>query len=220
MEIGFIKKLINVISTGENQPLNNASDEELVKAFADNGDEAAFEEIVNRYSDKIYGFALRITRNANDAEEVFQEVFLILAKKLSTFRGESKFSSWLYRVTANTSYMYLRTQKKHDSNLSLETYSPYDEEGTLMGKIMYKDWSSRPDIIIFSKEALEIIDKSINDLPESYRTVFHLRDIEGLSNEEVADVLELSISAVKSRLHRARLFLRDRLSDYFYEWRK
>ncbi|MCZ6865224.1 MAG: sigma-70 family RNA polymerase sigma factor, partial [Candidatus Dadabacteria bacterium] len=180
----------------------------------------AFNEIVSRYANKIYGFALRITRNSSDAEEVFQEVFLTLTKKLDTFRGESKFSSWLYRITVNATYMYLRSQKKHESNISLENYYPYDEKGTLMGRVMAKDWSSRPDIIIFSNEALKIIDKSINELPESYRTVFHLKDVEGLSNEEVADILEISIPAVKSRLHRARLFLRDRLSDYFHEWRR
>jgi RNA polymerase sigma-70 factor (ECF subfamily) len=200
--------------------MSDKSDEELVNLYTKTGDESAFDGIVSRYADKIYGFALRITRNSSDAEEVSQEVFLSLTKKLDTFRGESKFSSWLYRVTVNASYMYLRSQKKYESNISLENYYPYDEKGTLMGRVMEKDWSSRPDIIIFSKEALEIIDKSINELPESYRTVFHLRDIEGISNEEVADILEISIPAVKSRLHRARLFLRDRLSDYFHEWRR
>jgi len=200
--------------------MSDKSDEELVNLYTKTGDESAFDGIVSRYADKIYGFALRITRNSSDAEEVFQEVFLSLTKKLDTFRGESKFSSWLYRVTVNASYMYLRSQKKYESNISLENYYPYDEKGTLMGRVMEKDWSSRPDIIIFSKEALEIIDKSINELPESYRTVFHLRDIEGLSNEEVADILEISIPAVKSRLHRAKLFLRDRLSNYFHEWRR
>ncbi|MEX0999644.1 MAG: sigma-70 family RNA polymerase sigma factor [Thermodesulfobacteriota bacterium] len=220
MEIGFIKKLISVIVTNNNEQITNISDDELVRRYTQTRDEASFDEIVNRYSDRIYGFALRITRNANDAEEVFQEVFLTLAKKLDTFRGESEFSSWLYRVTVNASYMYLRSQKKHEKNISLENYSPYDEKETLMGRIMYKDWSSRPDIIIFNKEALVIIEKAINELPESYRTVFHLRDIEGLSNEEVSEILEISIPAVKSRLHRARLFLRDKLSDYFHEWRK
>ncbi|MCH7519152.1 MAG: sigma-70 family RNA polymerase sigma factor [Candidatus Dadabacteria bacterium] len=220
METGFLKKLINIIVTKNNEYMSDKSDEELVNLYTKTGDESAFDGIVSRYADKIYGFALRITRNSSDAEEVFQEVFLTLTKKLDTFRGESKFSSWLYRVTVNASYMYLRSQKKYESNISLENYYPYDEKGTLMGRVMEKDWSSRPDIIIFSKEALEIIDKSINELPESYRTVFHLRDIEGLSNEEVADILEISIPAVKSRLHRARLFLRDRLSDYFHEWRR
>jgi len=220
METRFLKKLINIIVTKNDEYMSDKSDEELVYLYTETGDESAFDGIVSRYADKIYGFAFRITRNSSDAEEVFQEVFLTLTKKLDTFRGESKFSSWLYRVTVNASYMYLRSQKKHESNISLENYYPYDEKGTLMGRVMEKDWSSRPDIIIFSKEALEIIDKSINELPESYRTVFHLRDIEGLSNEEVADILEISIPAVKSRLHRARLFLRDRLSDYFHEWRR
>ncbi|MEE9176198.1 MAG: sigma-70 family RNA polymerase sigma factor [Thermodesulfobacteriota bacterium] len=220
METGFLKKLINIIVTKNDEYMSDKSDEELVNLYTKTGNESAFNEIVSRYANKIYGFALRITRNSSDAEEVFQEVFLTLTKKLDTFRGESKFSSWLYRVTVNASYMYLRSQKKHESNISLENYYPYDEKGTLMGRVMEKDWSSRPDIIIFSNEALKIIDKSINELPESYRTVFHLRDVEGLSNEEVADILEISIPAVKSRLHRARLFLRDRLSDYFHEWRR
>jgi RNA polymerase sigma-70 factor (ECF subfamily) len=220
METGFLKKLINIIVTKNDEYMSDKSDDELVNLYTKTGNENAFDEIVSRYANKIYGFALRITRNSSDAEEVFQEVFLTLTKKLDTFRGESKFSSWLYRITVNASYMYLRSQKKHESNISLENYYPYDEKGTLMGRVMEKDWSSRPDIIIFSNEALKIIDKSINELPESYRTVFHLRDAEGLSNEEVADILEISIPAVKSRLHRARLFLRDRLSDYFHEWRR
>ncbi len=220
METGFFKKLINVIVSEKKDYITDQSDEELVNLYTNNGDESAFDEIVSRYSDRVYGFALRITRNTSDAEEVFQEVFLTLTKKLGTFRGDSKFSSWLYRVTANASYMYLRSQKKHESNISLENYAPYDEKGTLMGRIMDKDWSSSPDIIIYGKEALKIIDESINELPEFYRTVFHLRDVEGLSNEEVADILEITIPAVKSRLHRARLFLRDKLSDYFHEWRR
>lgn len=220
MEIGFFKKLINVIVSEDKNYISDKSDEELVNLYTNDGEESAFDEIVSRYSDRIYGFAFRITRNTSDAEEVFQEVFLTLTKKLDTFRGESKFSSWLYRVTVNASYMYLRSQKKHESNISLENYAPYDDKGTLMGRIMDKDWSSRPDIIIYGKEALKIIDESINELPESYRTVFHLRDIDGLSNEEVADILEITVPAVKSRLHRARLFLRDKLSDYFHEWRR
>jgi RNA polymerase sigma-70 factor (ECF subfamily) len=140
METGFIKKLISVIVNNDRERINRAPDEDLVKSYTENGDESAFEEIVSRYSDRIFGFALRITRNDKDAEEVFQEVFLTLSKKLDTFRGESKFSSWLYRITANASYMYLRSQKKHENNISLENYSPYDEKGTLMGRIMYKDW--------------------------------------------------------------------------------
>lgn len=220
METGFIKKLISVIVNNDDEQINSVPDGDLVKSYTEDGNESALEVIVTRYSDRIFRFALRITKNDRDAEEVFQEVFLTLSKKLDTFRGESKFSSWLYRVTINASYMYLRSQKKHQNNISLENYFPYDEKGTLMGRIMYKDWSSRPDIIIFNKKVVKIIEHAINELPESYRAVFHLRDVEGLSNEEVADIMEISIPAAKSRLHRVRLFLRERLSDHFYEWRK
>jgi RNA polymerase sigma-70 factor (ECF subfamily) len=111
--------------------------------------------------------------------------------------------------------MYLRTEKKYESTLSLEDYVPYDEQGTLMGRVKAKDLSSRPDFLIFRKERRELIEKAINELPESYRVVYHLKEVEGLSNEEISNILDLTIPAVKSRLHRARLFLRDKLSDYF-----
>jgi len=199
---------------------NNLPDEELVKLFIQDKNTEALTKLLNRYLDRIYRCALRITRNQSDAEEVVQEVFLTLVKKLDTFRGESKFSSWLYRITINASYMHIRAEKKHESELSLDNYAPYDERGTLMGKVASKDWSDKPEEVLLSKEAIDIIEKAINELPEPYRIVFHLRDIEGLSNEEVAKVLELSVPAVKSRLHRARLFLRDKLSDYFFEWGK
>jgi len=104
--------------------------------------------------------------------------------------------------------------------VSLEDYVPYDENGTLMGRIKAKDWSDKPDKALLSEEAMEIIEKAVNELPEPYRVVFHLRDVEGFSNQEVSEVLGLSVPALKSRLHRARLYLRDKLSDYFYEWSK
>jgi RNA polymerase sigma-70 factor, ECF subfamily len=132
----------------------------------------------------------------------------------------SKFSTWLYRVTINASIMHIRLEKRHEINLSLENYVPYDEEGSLMGRIVDKDWGNRPDIIIFSKEAMEVLDHAISELPENYRIVFQLRDIIELSNEEISEILGISKGAVKSRLHRARLYLRDKISDYFYEWRQ
>jgi RNA polymerase sigma-70 factor, ECF subfamily len=201
--------------------LNNKklSDEELVRAFVGDKDEKAFNEIVNRYGDKIYKIALEITRNSSHAEDVLQEVFVILLQKLDSFHEESKFSTWLYRVAANTSYMRLRSEKKYNNELSLEDYVSYDEDGALKG-IEIKDWSDSPDEVLLSKEVIEIIEKAMNELPELSRIVFHLKDIEGLSNGEVAGVLGLSVPAVKSRIHRARLFLRDKLSDYFFEFRK
>jgi len=196
------------------------SDQQLIERFVNNNDEGAFELIVGRYMEKIYNLAYRITRDHYKSEDVLQEVYITLIKKLHTFRGESKFSSWLYRVTANASYMMLRAEKKYEHDLSLEDYVPYDSKGTLMGRIHHKDWSSRPDIVIYIKEALQILEKAIDELPEVYRVVFYLRDIEGLSNEEVSQVLEISVPAAKSRIHRARLYIRDKVSDYFYEWKK
>ncbi len=219
-EPGFLRKIISSIAGAKEEKGNISSmaNEKLIELFVNGNVESAFDEIVNRYTDKVYGISLRITRNPSDAEEVLQEVFLTLTKKIDTFRGESKFSSWLYKVTVNASYMHLRSEKKHETDISLEDYVPYDEEGTLHGRMMSKDWSSRPDRALLSKEAMEIIERGVSGLPESYRVVFHLRDVEGLSSEEVSEVLGLSVPAVKSRLHRGRLFLRDKLSDYFYEW--
>ncbi|MDA2920762.1 sigma-70 family RNA polymerase sigma factor [Desulfobacterota bacterium AH_259_B03_O07] len=198
----------------------NMTDEELVELYISENNESAFEEIINRYADRIYSIALRITNDHHGSEEVLQEVFLTLTKKIDTFQAKSKFSTWLYRVTVNASYTHLRAEKKHESDISLENYAPYDENGTLMGKIKYKDWGNSPDIILFQKEAIDIIEKAVSELPEKHRIVLHLRDIDDLSNEEISEILGISEGAVKSRLHRARLFLRDKISDYFYEWRK
>jgi len=220
MGAGFLRSILNFVKDTERRVTKfaNSTDDELVELFVNENNQGAFEEIFNRYADKIYRISLRITRNATRAEEVLQDVFLTLMTKVNAFRGEAKFSSWLYRVTVNTSFMHLRAEKKYESTLSLEDYVPYDEKGTLIGRIKAKDWSSRPDLLILRKEGLELIEKAINELPESYRVVFHLKDVEGLSNEEISNILGLNIPAVKSRLHRARLFLRDKLSDYFNEW--
>lgn len=192
-------------------------DEHLVALFVRNRDEDAFGELVNRYADRIYRIALRITRDPGEAEDVLQDVFVILTAKAGTFRMESRFSTWLYRVALNSSYMRIRTKKKINTNeSSLDGYAPYDESGFLRD-VAAKDFSRRPDSELMTREALEMIRDSINELPEQYKDVFHLRHEEGLSDLEAAEVLGISVSAAKSRIHRARLFLRDRLADYFYE---
>ncbi|MGB7293697.1 MAG: sigma-70 family RNA polymerase sigma factor [Thermodesulfobacteriota bacterium] len=192
------------------------ADEELVRMFVEERDEGAFNEIANRYGEKVFRLALRITHSTHIADEVLQEVFLTLVEKLDSFREESTFSTWLYRVATNASLIQIRNRKRHGKSMSLEDYVPYNEKG-MLSEILLKDWSYSPDEIFAGKEGMEVIERAIDQLPEKYRIVFHLRDIEGLSNEEVGDILGLSISAVKSRIHRARLFLRDSLSDYFYE---
>jgi RNA polymerase sigma-70 factor (ECF subfamily) len=201
---------------GGNEALNHRglSDEKLVKSFVETHNEEAFNELVNRYGEKVYRTALRITHNPSDAEDVLQEVFITLVEKLGTFHEESKFSTWLYRVAANASFMHIRTEKKKKSEVSLENYVSYNEDGTLRG-VEIRDWSSRPDEVLLNREVTEIIERAVDKLPVSYRAVFHLRDVEGLTDYETAKALGISVSAVKSRIHRARLFLRDKLSDYF-----
>jgi len=200
--------------------VENAKDERLVQLFVDSQNEEAFTELVNRYSDKVYRLAYRITGNPDDAEEVLQEVFIILIEKLNTFRQESRFSTWLYRVAANASYMFLRGGKKtRESQVSFDDYKPYNDHGVLQG-VQEKDWSGIPDYKLLSHEGSQLIEKAIDELPEEYRIVFHMKDIEGMTSKEIANVLDLSLPAIKSRVLRARLFLRDKLSDYYSEWDK
>jgi RNA polymerase sigma-70 factor (ECF subfamily) len=191
------------------------SDEELVRSFVELQDEQALSEIVDRYGDKIYGLALRIIRNPNDVEDVLQEVFVTLIEKLNTFGGEAKFSTWLYGAAANTSFIHLRAEKNIKDNLSLEDYTSYNESGALKW-VRIKNWSGRPDEVLPSKEGMEIIERAVNGPPVAYRVVFHLRDVEGLTTQKVAKVLGLSLTAVKNRVVRGRLFLRNKLSDLFY----
>jgi RNA polymerase sigma-70 factor (ECF subfamily) len=151
-----------------------------------------------------------------DAQDVAQEVLLSIFKKIHTFQGKSAFSSWVYRITLNASYMKLRTKKK-DQFVSLDDMLPsFNNSGFQQDKLL--DWSDSTDSLLFSNETKEIIEKAVAQLPEKEKVVFLLRDVEGLSTEKVGEVLELSIPAVKSRLHRARLFLRKKLSNYFEEF--
>ena len=200
--------------------IDNSKDEALVKLFVDTQNEEAFTELVNRYSDKVYRLAYRLTGNPDDAEEVLQEVFIILVEKLGTFRQEARFSTWLYRVAANASYMYLRGGKKDkQSKVSIDDYKPYNDHGVLEG-VEDTDWSEIPDYQLLSQEGTQLIEKAINQLPEDYRIVFHMKDVEGMTSKEIAKTLGLSLPAVKSRVLRARLFLRDKLSSYYSEWDK
>ncbi len=194
------------------------SDEELVQMYVDDSLEGAFNELVDRHGDKIFRTAYRITGDMNAAEEVLQNVFIILVQSLRSFRNDSKFTTWLYKVAMNTSFMYLRSKKKvNDSEMKIEDLTRFDESGNLQD-VFLKDWSNVPEDKILSKEGKTKLEEAIDELPEKYKTVFQLKDIEGLPNQEVADVLDLSLPAVKSRALRARLFLRERLSDYYQEY--
>lgn len=216
MSLGYM----DAMKVGDKYRIAMMTDEELVELYLTGRDEHSFEAIFNRYSERIYATAYRITHDHHDAEEILQEVFLTLTKKMDTFRADAKFSSWLYRIAVNASYERLRAERKHGNDISLENYAPYDNHGTLCGKVKSKEWSNNPYLIFYKKETMDIIEKAIDELPEKYRIVFHLSDIEQLTHEEISDILGITVSASKSRLHRARLFVRDKISDYFHEWRK
>lgn len=193
--------------------IKGLSDEQLIGSFVRDNDEQAFNEIVNRYANKIFRLALRITCKPREAEEVLQEVFLTVEKS-DTFRGESKFLIWLYRVAISASYAHLRVKKEQYKNeVDLEDYPYYIESGAL-DRLKANDWINIPEGVLLSPEGIETIKRIVNELPELYRLVFHLRDGEGLTNHDAAKVLELSLPAVKYRILRARHLLRERLSDY------
>jgi RNA polymerase sigma-70 factor (ECF subfamily) len=198
-------------------PESNAAavvtDEDLV-ARARTKDFAAFEELVDRYEDKIFRLAFRFVRNETEAKEIVQDTFLLVWRKLDTFKGDSQFGSWLYRVATNTALMRLRAQRRHPEISTEELPIDYlDNYGQLPPA--GENWAKRPDDELQSDELRRRIQKAVDELPEIYRTVFIIRDVEGLSTEETAEVLEISIPTVKTRLHRARLALRDAITRYF-----
>jgi RNA polymerase sigma-70 factor (ECF subfamily) len=175
-----------------------------------------FDEIANRYQRKIYSLSFNLTRNQMDAQDITQDVLLTLFRKIHTFQGKSAFSSWVYRITLNAGYMKLRSRKK-EQFVSLDDALPvFNGSGFHQEKI--KDWSESTESLLFANETREMIEKSVEQLPEKEKVVFLLRDVEGLSTEKVGEVLDLTVPAVKSRLHRARLFLRKRLANYFEEF--
>ncbi len=195
------------------QPLGHASgfDEAALVAEARKGGVEAFTELVNRYEANIFRLARHITQNPEDAEDVLQETFLKAYEHLDEFQGNSKFYTWLVRIAVNQSLMKLR-KRKTDASVSLD--DPFDTgEETLTREIAV--WDPNPELTYSREEIRDILEKAIESLPPTFRAVFALRDIEGLSTEETAAMLNLSIPAVKSRLLRARLRLREKLTRVF-----
>ncbi|MCC6219615.1 MAG: sigma-70 family RNA polymerase sigma factor [Deltaproteobacteria bacterium] len=189
------------------------SDNELIERFK-RGCNASFEELVSRYETKAHNLALRLTRNSEDAEEVLQDVFVTVYRKIASFEGKAKFSSWLYRITVNASFMKLR-KKKQDKSVSLTDLLPQLQKQEVADNFTY---GARSDSLAFNNEIKMALESAINKLPDDYRAVFILRDVDGLSNKEVGELLKLSIPAIKSRLHRARLMLRKRLVKFYQDY--
>jgi RNA polymerase sigma-70 factor (ECF subfamily) len=186
-------------------------DESGLVARAREGDSAAFSDLVNRYSRKIYRLAKHITQSDEDAEDVLQETFLKAFEHLGSFQGQSKFYTWIVRIAVNESLMKLR-KRKSDRTVPLD--EPIDTgEDTVVREIAV--WDENPEKQYSREEIGQILDDAVEGLKPTFRTVFVLRDIEELSTEETAEALGISVPAVKSRLLRARLQLREKLTRFF-----
>ncbi|GBD88669.1 ECF RNA polymerase sigma factor SigW [bacterium BMS3Abin03] len=175
---------------------------------AQNGNKKALAQLVKAYEQTIYNFAFKICRDKNKAEHIMQETFYSMVKSLHQFDGKSKLSTWLYRIVSNHCLMLARKMKNRPF-VSLE-----DDDGLFENKYA-ADWSTLPYKNTENEELKEILDYAINKLSPEYRMIFLLRDVEGLSTEETAQATDLSVPAVKSRLHRARAFLRKELNEAF-----
>jgi RNA polymerase sigma-70 factor (ECF subfamily) len=185
-------------------------DEGVLVAAARSGDMAAFEQLVTRYERKIFRLAHNITQNREDAEDVMQDAFLKSYSHLGDFQGDSRFYTWLVRITVNEALMKLR--KRRPNQISLD--ESFETENDLMPREI-EDWGLTPEQRYAQTELNRILSEVIGDLDPAFRVVFLLRDVEELSTEETAELLGLSVPAVKSRLLRARLKLRHKLNKHF-----
>lgn len=185
-------------------------DEHLLVTAAKSGDTASFEELVNRYERKIFRLTMNITRNREDAEDAMQDAFMKAYSHLNTFQEGSRFYTWLVRIAANEALMRLR--KRRPNQFSLDEPIEGDED-VIPREI--EDWGPSPEQRYAQSEMREILNGAMDDLQPDFRVVFVLRDVEGISTEETAGVLGISVAAVKSRLLRARLKMRQKLNRYF-----
>jgi RNA polymerase sigma-70 factor, ECF subfamily len=192
-------------------PAEIPSDELDLVARAKNGDSAAFSVLIHRYEAKIFRLALNITQNREDSEDVLQEAFFKAYEHIDQFQGNSKFYTWIVRIAVNQALMKLR-KRKSDRTISLDEQIDTGED-TVVREVAA--WDPDPEEQYSREELNKILGEAIDELLPIYRTVFTLRDVDGLSTEETAEALELSVPAVKSRLLRARLQLRDKLTRFF-----
>lgn len=187
--------------------------DEILIQRSKKGDVQAFEELVRRYEDRIHRFSSRMCRHVEDAQDVFQDTFLAAFKSLKDFKGKAKLATWFYRIASNAC-MKKRRKGKYEPQqvLSLEDFLPNLDAHAETPQV--SDWSKSPIRRLEDEEARRRLDEAILALPGEYRIVLVLRDMEGLSAEETSKALGIGVAAVKSRLHRARLFVRGKLSEY------
>ena len=188
------------------------ADADLVEALRREDPDAA-DHLVERFGDRVYRLALRITGSNEDAEEAAQDALWTAARKISTFKGESAFGSWLYRIAANAAYQKLRSRRGKSREIALDDVLPsLDGDGRHFEPMA--DWSERVDERALTGELRDVLERAIEGLPPDYRTALVMHDVEGLSNPDIAETLGISLPAVKSRVHRSRLWVRKQLADY------
>jgi RNA polymerase sigma-70 factor (ECF subfamily) len=192
----------------------HVSDEELIKR-AKKGEERAFTELVKRYESLVYSFAFKVCRDEEKASETWQDTFINVFRKLHQFDGRSKFTTWLYSIVTNSCKMKRRRRKLDQASVSIEL-PPESHDGSDHDHSVQTipSWKETPLDSVMDKELRTVLDEAIQRLPYEYRVVFVLRDVEGMSAEETGKILKLSVPAVKSRLRRARVFLREQLNPY------
>jgi RNA polymerase sigma-70 factor (ECF subfamily) len=192
------------------------TDEEALITASKRGDAAALDALVRAHQDRVYAFAMRMCRNVEDAKDILQETFLGMVRSVREFREESKFTTWLYRIASNACLKKRRHgvhDPSPDQELSLDELMPRpDSDGR---KPEIADWSEDAEQALLRGELSQRMEAAIDKLPREYKIVLVLRDVEGLSAEETAHAVGLSVAAVKSRLHRARVFVRRELAGYF-----
>jgi len=188
------------------------NDDALLVARLKRRDRSALGELVHIHGAKMYGVALQFMRNEYDAREVMQDALVSIWNKINSFEGKSAFTSWIYRVTANAALMALRKRKRHENDVSLDA-APADDDAVLPS-LQLSDKAPLPDKVAMTGELGEQVRAAIERLPEPYRVVVLLRDVQELPMEQVMEATGLSEPALKSRLHRARLALRDALLPY------
>jgi RNA polymerase sigma-70 factor, ECF subfamily len=206
-----LQDVCNLYEYGTSNLMENIAEISFQRLRA--GDRAEFARLVEAYSTPIYRLALKMLGDAQDAEDVLQITFLKALQHIQEFEGRSSLSTWLYRIAANEALMLLRRKRPA---FSLDE-SPTNNEGEDAAPIEFTDWCCLPESELLSAEAKQHLDQTIQTLPEKLRVVFILRDIEGLSIKETGEALNLTETAVKTRLLRARLYLREKLSVYFSE---
>jgi len=176
-----------------------------------NGNQAEFAKIVGIYSGYVYRLALKMVNNPQDAEDILQETFIKALEAFPQFEGRSKISTWLYRIATNEALMFLRS--KRPTPVSVE--QPYSQEESTQKPLEIVDWCCLPEDEMLTDEVRQYLNESTEQLSDALKATFILRDIEKLSTKETAEILDISESAVKTRLHRARMELRKNLSHYF-----